>query len=118
VYKFLTSNPTSERVRLYTVDTVVAAVSTELVDPHSLSFSDAVDESSFTDVDHGLKKDGRGAVPACCCDDDRCILAPLGTLRCSAPFLLLGWRSRASAARCLGALWDRALALDDSVLLM
>lgn len=103
---------------------VVAAVTTELVvDPHSLSLSDAVDVSSLTDVDddHGRWKKGdwRGADPACCCDDDRCILAPRGTLLCSAPFLLLGCRSSASAAtRCLGALWDRALALDDSVLLM
>ena len=118
-YKVLTSNPTSERVRLYTVDTLVAAVSTELVDPHSLSMSDAVDVSSFTDVDddHGRKKeDGL----CCCCDDDRCILAPRGTLLCSALILLLGCRSSSAsaAARCFGALCDRALALDDSVLPM
>ncbi|KAI4964960.1 hypothetical protein ZWY2020_057755 [Hordeum vulgare] len=99
-------------------NTAVAAVSTELVvDPHSLFLSDTVDESSLTDVDddHGRWKNGdwRGADPAWCCDDDRCILAPRGTLLCSAPFLLLGCRSSTSAtARCLGALWDRALALE------
>ena len=86
----------------------MAAVSTELVDPHSLSLSDAVDASSLRPADHG---DDWPPPPAT--DEDRCILAPLGGV----PFLRLGCRSSASA-RCRGALWDRALARDDSVLAM
>lgn len=107
---------------------LVAAVLMVLVEPHSLSWSDALDMSSLTPHGHALAA----------CDWHRCTRTPppLGdasprngpsrdALRL--PPLPLGCRSHDDGgasgaddtdARCLGALCDRALARDDCVLAM
>jgi len=111
---------------------VVAAVITVLVDPHSLSCADALHRSSLAPHGH--------APGALACDGHRCTRTgphlgaapPAPGVACawlSSDALRrppLGCRSHGQAAsaaddtdsRCRGALWDRALARDDSVFAM
>lgn len=84
-----------------------------LDEPHSLSFSDTLDLSSL--IGHGYRYP---PIVAPTCEDDRCIRPLLGMFLPSTDGLrLLGGLSHDSG-RCFGALCDRALALEDSVLAM
>ena len=110
---------------------VVAAVMTVLVDPHSLSCADALHRSSLAPQGH--------AAGALACDGHRCTRAGpyLGATSPRAPGVAcacassdalrrpLGCQAASAAADdddtdslCRGALWDRALARDDSVFAM
>lgn len=106
---------------------LVAAVLMVLVDPHSLSWTDALDMSSLTPHGHALACDwhrwtrtppfGDASPRAAAC------AGPSSDALRRPPLACLSHGDAASGAddtdaRCLGALCDRALARDDCVLAM